>query len=98
MKSIDLVLPVFNEEAGIALFHDALRQALEPLRNRYAFQLIYVVDRAGDRSFEILKGLAREQGHCTVLHLSRRFGHQMSLVAGIDYSNGDAVITMDTDL
>jgi glycosyltransferase involved in cell wall biosynthesis len=68
------------------------------MEGRYAFHLIYVVDRCRDRSFEILKGIARGQGNVTVLHLSRRFGHQMSLVAGIDRSTGDAAIMMDTDI
>ena len=97
MKTIDIVLPVFNEEEGIAEFHAILRKELDTLTSRYNFQLIYVVDRCRDRSFEILKSLAGQSPNVTVLHLSRRFGHQMSLVAGIDQSEGDAVIMMDCD-
>jgi glycosyltransferase involved in cell wall biosynthesis len=98
MKNIDIILPVYNEEAGIASFDQSLRRALEGLRDRYQFHLIYVVDRSKDQSFLILKKLATESGNTTVLHLSRRFGHQMSLVAGMDRARGDAAIMMDTDL
>jgi dolichol-phosphate mannosyltransferase len=98
VKQIDIILPVYNEEAAIRLFNDALEQALQALSDRYRFQLIYVVDRSSDASFEILSELARRYGNIKVIHMSRRFGHQMSLVAGLDTSTGDAVIMMDSDL
>src|SRR5580704_6857824 len=98
MKTIDIILPVFNEEEVIAQFHTILCSELDALASRYRFQIIYVVDRCPDRSFSILKALAERSPNMTVLHLSRRFGHQMSLVAGIDQSRGDAVIMMDSDL
>jgi len=98
VKRIDVILPVYNEEKAIEIFHQTLCQVLSQLQDRYSFHLIYVVDRCRDRSFEILKRLAQSHGDTTVLHMSRRFGHQMSLVAGIDKSTGDAAIMMDTDL
>ncbi|HEX5070215.1 MAG TPA: glycosyltransferase family 2 protein, partial [Vicinamibacterales bacterium] len=98
MKLIDIVLPVYNEEAGIAAFHRALLDAVTPLADRYTFRFIYVLDRSSDRTFEVLKDLAARTPRTDVLHLSSRFGHQMSLVAGIDRSSGDALIMMDADL
>jgi polyisoprenyl-phosphate glycosyltransferase len=98
VKTIDIVLPVYNEQEGIEAFHRALTSVLEPLAARYAFRVIYVLDRSTDGSLDILKRLAAETPAVTVLHLSRRFGHQMSLVAGIDYATDDAVIMMDCDL
>jgi glycosyltransferase involved in cell wall biosynthesis len=98
MKEIDIILPVYNEEAGIAMFDESLRRVLAALRDRYQFHMIYVVDRSKDRSFGILKDIAKESGDTTVIHLSRRFGHQMSLVAGMDRARGDAAIMMDSDL
>jgi glycosyltransferase involved in cell wall biosynthesis len=97
MKTIDIVLPVFNEEEVITDFHATLCAELDSLTNRYRFQIIYVVDRCADRSFTILKSLAERSPNMIVLHLSRRFGHQMSLVAGVDQSTGDAIIMMDSD-
>jgi dolichol-phosphate mannosyltransferase len=98
MKTIDIILPVYNEEEGIAAFHGALRPVLDALSDRYRFRILYVLDRSRDNTFSILKGLAAKDPSVTVLHLSRRFGHQMSLVAGIDHSHGDALIMMDCDL
>jgi polyisoprenyl-phosphate glycosyltransferase len=98
MKNIDIILPVYNEEAGIGMFDEALRRVLAGLGDRYRFQLIYVVDRSRDGSFLAVKKLAEQFGSTTVLHLSRRFGHQMSLIAGMDRAQGDATIMMDSDL
>ena len=98
MRTIDIVLPVYNEEAGIELFHRALTKVVDGLADRYDFRLIYVLDRSTDRTFELLKAMVIADRRMQVLHLSRRFGHQMSLVAGMDHSSGDALIMMDADL
>jgi dolichol-phosphate mannosyltransferase len=98
MKTIDIILPVYNEEEGLAAFHDALFAVLDGLTAQYQFEVIYVLDRSRDNSFMVLRKLAQQNRNVTVLHLSRRFGHQMSLVAGIDHSTGDALIMMDCDL
>jgi dolichol-phosphate mannosyltransferase len=98
MKTIGIVLPVYNEEEGLGAFHEALFAVLDGLAAQYRFEVIYVLDRSPDNSFLVLCKLAQQFPNVTVLHLSRRFGHQMSLVAGIDHSAGDAVIMMDCDL
>lgn len=96
-KTIDIVLPVYNEEAGIEMFNAALLRVTSSLTH-YSFRMIYVLDRSSDASFPILKRLAGQHSNITIIHLSRRFGHQMSLVAGVDHCAGDAVIMMDCDL
>jgi len=58
------------------------------LTDTYQFRVIYVLDRSPDGSFQILKELARDYRQVTILRLSRRFGHQVSLVAGIHRSQG----------
>src|SRR5580765_2564270 len=98
MKTIDIVLPVYNEEAGIRDFHRALMEMVETERDRYAFRSMYVLDRSTDRTFDVLRDLARACPIMEVIHLSSRFGHQMSLVAGLDRSTGDALVMMDADL
>jgi len=98
MKTIDITVPVYNEADGIAQFHGVLMAELRRLADRYRFQVIYVLDRSSDGTLEILKGLADGCPEMRIVHLSRRFGHQMSLVAGIDHSTGDALIMMDSDL
>lgn len=97
-KTIDIILPAFNEEEGIEAFHTALCETLDRLTLKYSFRIVYILDRSKDNTFLILRRLAQQYANVTVLHLSRRFGHQMSLVAGIDHSISDAVIMMDCDL
>jgi polyisoprenyl-phosphate glycosyltransferase len=98
MATIDIILPVYNEEEGLAIFHEALSRALIGLSQRYDFRVIYVLDRCHDNSLAVLKSIASRDERVTVLHLSRRFGQQMSLIAGLDHSNGDASILMDCDM
>ena len=97
MKHIDIVLPVYDEEAGLRAFNASLFAVLRTLEDRYRFTVIYVVDQCPDNSFAVAADLAREFPEITALQLSRRFGHQMSLVAGMDQSHGDALIMMDCD-
>jgi glycosyltransferase involved in cell wall biosynthesis len=98
MKIVDIILPVYNEEEVLDAFHASLTEALRPLAREYLFAICYVLDRSTDRSFDVLKRIADRDRCVTVVHLSARFGHQMSLVAGLDRSRGDAVIMMDCDL
>jgi polyisoprenyl-phosphate glycosyltransferase len=97
MKTISVVLPAYNEEEGLPVFHQALRNVLNELSVKYKFEIIYVLDRSLDNSIGTLRKIAAADPAVTVLHLSRRFGHQLSLLAGIDHSQGDAVIMMDCD-
>jgi glycosyltransferase involved in cell wall biosynthesis len=96
--TIDIILPVYNEEEGLVIFHEALSTVLSDLPKRYTFRMIYVLDRCPDNSLAVLKGIVSWDSRVTVLHLSRRFGHQMSLIAGLDHSTGDAAILMDCDM
>ncbi len=98
MKKISVILPVFQEEEGIADFHQILFLVLDPLINSYIFEVIYVVDKSRDNTLKILKEIAEREPRVRVLSLSRRFGHQMSLIAGLDACTGDAAIMMDCDL
>ena len=98
MKTVDVVLPVYNEEEVLEAFHFALTSTLQNLSDRYRFGFCYVLDRSADDSIGVLTRLAERDPRVTVLHLSTRFGHQMSLVAGIDRSEADAIVMMDCDL
>ncbi|MCG6553294.1 MAG: glycosyltransferase family 2 protein [Candidatus Magnetominusculus sp. LBB02] len=98
MKTISLVMPVYNEAEGIEIFHKELSHILDNLKDKYIFRIIYVVDKCSDRSYEIIKAIADRCTNVKVLLLTKRFGHQMSLVAGMDKCSGDAVIMMDCDL
>lgn len=94
-KKISIVLPVFNESENILQFHSALLAAL-PVE--YQYEIIYIDDGSADDSLAKIKSLAATHGNTRYLALSRNFGHQHALKAGIDNSTGDCTITMDSDL
>lgn len=91
-------MPVYNEAEGIGEFHKALTNVLIKIQSLYTFEIIYVVDKCTDNSLELLTKISQKSNNVIVLGLSRRFGHQMSLIAGIDNCSGDAAIMMDCDL
>jgi glycosyltransferase involved in cell wall biosynthesis len=90
-----VVVPMFREAEGLAEFHRRLTAAIGPLPN---YEIIYVEDHSPDETYEALRTLARTDPHVRVLRLSRRYGHQLSLTAGIDFARGDTVTVMDGDL
>jgi dolichol-phosphate mannosyltransferase len=95
-RSIDIVVPVFNEEACIQAFYERVRAAIQPLP--YAFRILFVDDGSRDRSAELCLALSRVDPRVGLLRFSRNFGHQAALTAGLDVADADAVITMDADL
>jgi len=98
MKTLGIVCPVFREEETIARFHDRLTAAVASLTGRYGIRTTYVVDPAEDRTESILHGLADADSRVEVVVMSRRFGHQAALLAGIELSDADAIVMLDCDL
>ena len=93
--SVDLVIPVFNEEEVILAFHQQLTEAVAALPHR--FSLIYVDDGSQDGTPELLAGIAASDERVSIIELSRNFGHQAALTAGLDIADGDYVISLDGD-
>ena len=95
-KKISVVVPVCNEEKGIAKFlDDRLLPELAKISG-YNFEIILVNDGSKDRTLEILQGYAKDK-NVKVISLVRNFGKEMALSAGMQYSTGDAVLTIDSD-
>ena len=97
-QTLTVVCPVFNESEVIELFYESLSNVLDNIDNEFSSKILFVVDKSSDDSFEKISKIASKDKRVQILGLSSRFGHQMSLVAGIDHSNSDAVIMMDSDL
>lgn len=94
-----VIAPVFNEEDVIGQFHRRVSGELEALEARYRCRLLFVVDRCTDGTLGILRQIAARDPRVQVLALSSRFGHQMSLLAGIDHAaHADVVVMMDSDM
>jgi dolichol-phosphate mannosyltransferase len=98
MKTLTVICPVYNEEEIIERFYRELKRVLDSLSGRYLARILFVVDRSRDETLNVLKGIAGADRAVKILALSSRFGHQMSLLAGLDHSDADAVIMMDSDL
>jgi polyisoprenyl-phosphate glycosyltransferase len=95
-KSISIVIPVFNETSNLILMVDAIAVAMQTLP--YEYKVIFVNDGSTDDTLAFLKQLAAANKKLHYISFSRNFGHQNALKAGLDYSNADAVISMDGDM
>lgn len=96
MCKYSIVVPAYNEEANVATLYMRLKTALEPLQE--SWELIFVNDGSRDRTLEELKKLAHADPRVKYIDLSRNFGHQPALTAGLEHANGLAIISMDCDL
>lgn len=94
-KTVGIVIPVYNEEDALHAFHRQLCDAIQALP--YEFHIYYVNDGSSDRTGELLEEMTCQDARVTAVELSRNFGHQAALTAGIDLAEGDWVITMDGD-
>ena len=97
MKKIQILCPVYKEEEGIVEFHEQLVRVLEPTRQSYRISYLYAVDPSTDRTEQVLAELAASRPDVEILVMSRRFGHQAALIAGIDQSDADALVMLDSD-
>ena len=93
---ISLVVPVYNEEAIVGTLHARIRAVMDRLAEPW--QVVYVNDGSRDRSLELLLKLQRDDPAVVVVELSRNWGHQPAVSAGLTIARGDAVILMDGDL
>jgi dolichol-phosphate mannosyltransferase len=95
-KKISVVIPSFNEEGNINIIVKALNEVLQKLNYRY--ELIFVDDGSSDKTLRILQEISSNDSNVFYIELSRNFGHQNALKAGLDLASGDCIITMDGDM
>ncbi|MGH9340645.1 MAG: glycosyltransferase family 2 protein [Acidobacteriota bacterium] len=93
---ISIVVPVLNEAQTLPQLYERVCTVME--QELLPFELILVDDGSSDGSTQVILDLCREDQRVKAIELSRNFGHQMALAAGLDYSRGEAVVTMDADL
>lgn len=96
IELLSIVVPVFNEEEVIGEFHRRVLASLRQLPS--AFELIYVNDGSRDRSPEILREIVRGDERVALIDLSRNFGKEAAMTAGLDHVKGDATVIIDADL
>lgn len=93
---LSVVVPMYNEEQGASECVKRLKEVLSQMGCRY--EILFVNDGSRDRTLSILKDERTREPNMKVIDLSRNFGHQLAITAGIDYAEGDAVIIIDGDL
>jgi glycosyltransferase involved in cell wall biosynthesis len=96
MKKLNVILPAHNEQANIKPIYNELVLALSNCK--YAYEIIFVDDGSSDDTLAQIKKLASIDHKVKYIELSRNFGHQNALKAGIDATNAEIVIMMDCDL
>jgi dolichol-phosphate mannosyltransferase len=95
-KLLSIVLPVYNEEAVLPLLTAKIAKSLWP--SGLDYEMIFVNDGSRDDSGKLLDEMASTSNRIRVVHLSRNFGHQAAIQAGLAHARGDAVVLMDSDL
>lgn len=93
---LSIVIPVYDEEAGLRELDERLRASLAPLELDY--EILFVNDGSRDGSLSVLRDLRAKDDRLKIIDFSRNFGHQIAISAGLDHARGAAVIVMDGDL
>ncbi len=94
---LSVIIPIYNEEGNIDKLFARLHQVILKL-NLNEVEYIFINDGSKDRSLELIKALAKREPFVKYINLSRNFGHQIAVSAGLDNSKGDAVVIIDADL
>jgi len=97
MRKISLVLPVYNEAAAIPRFFETIEPVLASLAD-FHFEFVFVNDGSSDETLSLLLAKTNQDANVVVIDLSRNFGKEAALTAGLAEATGDAVIPMDVDL
>jgi polyisoprenyl-phosphate glycosyltransferase len=96
MASIDFIIPVFNEGPALERFHASLTAALTELA-QHSFRFLYINDGSTDDTTVVLDRIASSDARIVAIELSRNFGHQAAISAGLEVFDADALIMMDGD-
>jgi dolichol-phosphate mannosyltransferase len=96
-KTISIVVPVYNEELVLPLFYERMIPVLNGLTN-YQCKVIFIDDGSRDKSWKIIRNISEADPRFSGVRLSRNFGHQAALSCGYDLAQGDAVVSIDSDL
>jgi len=97
-KLISLLIPVYNEEKNIPILYHETEKTIAKHLEKYNFEYIFVDDGSSDESVKILEFYAKKDPKIKIIELSKNFGKEIALTAGIHYVDSDALVIMDADL
>jgi polyisoprenyl-phosphate glycosyltransferase len=95
-ETISIVVPAYNEQEVLPEFHRRMTSVLRVLGLDY--EIVYINDGSKDRTLELLRELQANDRHVAIVDLSRNFGKEIAMTAGLDYARGDAIVVIDADL
>ncbi len=97
MKIVTVLIPAYNEEEVLGFLFDRLVGIATSIKN-YKFEFLFVNDGSRDNTLEIIKSQAKKDSRVSYINLSRNFGKEIAMIAGIDHVRGDAMVIIDADL
>jgi dolichol-phosphate mannosyltransferase len=97
-RRLSIVCPAYEEEEVLPRFHAELSTVLAGLEREYEIEILYVDDGSRDGTLTYLRSLAAADPRVRYLSLSRNFGHQAALTAGLEHATGEVIISLDSDL
>ena len=97
MKIVTILIPAYNEEEVLGSLFDRLDGLATSTKN-YKFEFLFVNDGSRDNTLEIIKSQAKKDSRVSYINLSRNFGKEIAMIAGIDHVRGDAMVIIDADL
>ena len=97
MKTITLLIPAYNEQEVLEPLFERL-DTLAKSAKHYQFEFLFVNDGSRDDTLEIIKQRAEKDSRISYINLSRNFGKEIAMIAGIDHVKGDAMVILDADL
>ena len=97
MKKISIIVPAYNEEESLPFLYERLTKIINEIKN-YEFEVLFINDGSKDKTPDIIKEMREYDKRFCYVNLSRNFGKEVAMIAGLDYAKGDAVIFIDADL
>ena len=97
MKKVSILIPAYNEEEVLYTLYDRLENVINKLNN-YEFEVLLINDGSKDNTLNILRELRKRDKRMCYINLSRTYGKETAMIAGLDYVTGDCCIILDADL
>lgn len=97
-RLVSLVVPMYDESKMVELFFEKIIECISSLENKYRFEILIINDGSTDDTFALLTKIYDELDNVSLVNLSRNFGHEGALAAGLSKALGEAIIVMDADL
>ena len=96
-KKVTILVPAYNEQEVLPMLYDRLKAIMDDL-NKYEFEILFINDGSKDNTLQVIRDLRQKDNRVCYVNLSRNYGKETAMMAGLDYLKGDCVILIDADL